>query len=58
MLDLTVVAIFAAEDLPVAARRFRLDARDGDQRLEPVRVDTEQIRSRRLRRLWTEVGRL
>lgn len=59
-LELTVIAIYASEDLPVAARRrFALRA-DGDGvRLEPAEVDTEQLRSRpQRRRLRDEIGHL
>lgn len=50
-LELTVVAVYGPEDLPVAARRsFVLDVEDGAQRVRPQTVDTAQVRSRTERR--------
>lgn len=60
ILTVEVVALYAAEDLPVAARRrFRIRPDDDAPRLEPVDLHTEQVRSRRQRRrLARDGGRL
>jgi hypothetical protein len=57
ILTVEVVALYAAEDLPVAARRrFRIWP-DGDApRLEPMDLHTEQVRSRRQRRKLARDG--
>ncbi len=51
-LDLTVVALYAPERLPVgASRRFRFDSNGAKgAKVMPLNVRTEQIRSHRLRR--------
>lgn len=50
-LELTVVAVYGPEDLPVAARRsFLLGCEEGRQRVRPATVDTIQVRSRAERR--------
>lgn len=50
-IELTVIAMYGSEDLPVGARRcFRLSGDGGEQRIVPMTVETVQIRSRRARR--------
>ena len=54
-LELTVLAVYAAEDLPIAARRrFSLTMANGDVRVRAGEIDTEQIRTRRQRKRLQE----
>ncbi len=54
-LTLTVLAVYTAEDLPIAARRrFSLTSADGNVRVKAREVDTEQIRTRRQRKRLQE----
>ncbi|WP_299822499.1 hypothetical protein [uncultured Jannaschia sp.] len=57
LLTVEVVALYAAEDLPVAARRrFRIRPAEDGPRLEAVDLHTEQIRSHRQRRKLARDG--
>lgn len=50
-MDLTVVAFYGSEELPVAAARsFMFTRTDGDRQIHPISVETSQIRSRWARR--------
>lgn len=51
-LDLTAVAIYASDQLPVGATRsFRFDPRPGDRaKVQPLGLATQQIRGRRARK--------
>ena len=57
VLTVEVVALYAAEDLPVAARRrFRIRPAEDGPRLEPLDLRTGQVRSRRRRRRLARDG--